>query len=228
MVQTTCGPDERAYLQYFKSKIGNKIPILFDVGFNRGDFTKEFLELFPDGTVYGFEPLPEIYGLSKKIFESNPNVIIENFGLGHISENATEYYLQDGFDGMSSVFYRPKYFPKFNVKIEHIILKQFDLIAHNYPTPDFIKIDTEGMDFYVLKGMENLLSTKRPPLIQIEIGECLIDAQVTFKEIIDFLYEKRYHVISREFIPVTPENVWENYDCQNYLAIANEFSSDFS
>ena len=220
-MRTTCGWDELKYLEFVRSRLPEK-PVLYDVGFNRGDFTREWLARYPDSIVYGFEPIEELYSLGCEAFKDISNVKIFNFGLHNTSQESIIYYLQGGFDGMSSIHYRPKYYPKFNYVEQTIQLKKFDDISRDFSSPDFIKIDTEGNEYFILQGMENFLVSSPPKFIQFEIGECINDAHVTFKEIIDFLYTKNYTVYNRKFQIISPENVWENTDLQNYLSVLNE------
>lgn len=57
---------------------------------------------------------------------------------------------------------------------------------------DFVKIDTEGAEFRVLKGMDNLLRIYRPELLIEMHNERII------KDIIDFLEDRRYRAYINE------------------------------
>ena len=220
-MKTTCGWDELKYLEFVRSKLPEK-PILYDVGFNRGDFTIEWLQRFPNSVVHGFEPIKELFELSKERFKFNKNVKLHNFGLHNKSKSATIYFLQKGFDGMSSIHYRPKYYPKFEYVEQIILLKRFDEAPAGYPAPDFIKVDTEGNEFFVLLGMESLLKSYPPKFIQVEYGECYEDSKTTLKQLIEYVNGLKYEVYNREFNLITTDNVLENYDLQNYLCVLTE------
>jgi FkbM family methyltransferase len=212
------GVEEIKYLNYSKGKIGDS-PTLLDVGFNRGYFTDAFLYYYPISYVYGFEPIEELYDISVTKYADNANVKIINCGLSNCERNSVPmFYLQNGFDGMSSLHYRPKYYPKFNVKTVQVKLKMLDNYLNDFHNIEYIKCDTEGHELFFLQGAENFLERLHPKFIQFEVGECYNDSGTTFRQVIDFLYRKSYIVLNRDFMQITPENVWENYDCQNYLA----------
>jgi FkbM family methyltransferase len=73
------------------------------------------------------------------------------------------------------------------------------------PSPDLIKIDVEGFELHVLKGMSNLLKTKRPQLI-IEVHEALMDKA----KLVNFLKKRNYkikeiaHQKKRSFVYAKP------------------------
>jgi len=57
---------------------------------------------------------------------------------------------------------------------------------------NFMKIDTEGHDFAVLKGSERMLSEKRIAMIQFEYGGCNLDSRVQLGDIFAFLQPYGY------------------------------------
>jgi FkbM family methyltransferase len=73
------------------------------------------------------------------------------------------------------------------------------------PPPDFIKIDIEGMELAALKGMEGILSRRRPPLYIELHGATEDDKRARVSEILKFLtrlgYQNILHVETRR--PVT-------------------------
>jgi FkbM family methyltransferase len=215
------GDEELLYLDLVKDYVSN-YPCIYDVGFNHGEYTEEWLKRFPHGCGIGFEPIAELFYLAEDKYKDTKNVAIFNYALSDkIQNDVPFYYLQGEFDGMSSLHYRQKYFPKFKLQEISVELTTLDDIYTYLPKPDMIKIDTEGHEYFVLKGGEKFIDDYQPKFIQFEIGETLWDAGVTFKQIINFLYDKNYKVYDRGFDAITPENVWENTDSQNYLAILN-------
>lgn len=212
------GWEEKKYIEYTGGKL-SKEPILLDIGFNRGYFTDAFLSYYPHSKVFGFEPIEELYQNAIGKYSDNSDIEIYNYGLSNYNKDGvTMFYLQNGFDGMSSLHYRPKHYPKFNVINVLVNLKMLDEYVDLIPYCDYIKCDTEGNELFVLQGADRFISIKHPHFIHFEVGECYLDAGITFRQVVDFLYNKDYILYDRDFSLITPENVWENYDCQNYLA----------
>ena len=55
---------------------------IIDIGSNKGQFILLMEKLFPNKTVYSFEPIKEIINKQKKFFEYKKNIIFHNLALG--------------------------------------------------------------------------------------------------------------------------------------------------
>ncbi|QDT60898.1 2-O-methyltransferase NoeI [Stieleria bergensis] len=53
-------------------------PVVFDVGFNKGDYSKTVLDIVPNAKVFGFEPNPLI---AEMIRQDSDNLELINCGL---------------------------------------------------------------------------------------------------------------------------------------------------
>jgi len=214
----SCGWEEYVYLDYIKGKVDEN-PVLVDVGANIGDFTMAFLQKYPTGQCYCYEPINDIYVRLKKRFKSYENVYLFNFGFSNEEKIGTTIYYVKNSEGMSSLHYRPVYFPKFDVEERKVDVTTMDSVRDLLPAIDLLKLDVEGHEYFIFEGALNLLKETPPKFIQFEVGECYIDSCNTFKSVIDLLYSLDYKVFNNKFDLITPSNVWENYDCQNYLAV---------
>jgi FkbM family methyltransferase len=213
----SCGIDEVRYLHYAAARLG-ATPVLLDIGSNEGDYTELFLERFPKGLAYCFEPIAEIYEKLVARWKDDSRVTTHNFGLHKEQVLGSDFYFVKNSTGMSSIHYRPRYYPKFDVEKITVYLEKFDDIYMNFPPVDFMKIDTEGNELFVLQGMTEFFKKNKPKFIQFEVGECYEDSHTTFKEVVEFLEERGYKIFNQNWQIVNSANVWENYDCQNYLA----------
>ena len=214
------GWDERKFIEFIKGKIGDP-SVLVDVGFNRGYFTEEWLENFPNSKVFGFEPIGELANIGKENFANNKNVRIFNVGLHNEDCNKKLYFLHNGFDGMSSIHYRPVYYPRFEYTEIEVKLERLDNFITSLPQIDYMKIDTEGNEVFVLEGADQILRTIPPTFIQFEYGECYQDSKTTGRQIVRLLQKYKYVIYNRDLTIVTPDTFVENYDLQNYLAVFN-------
>jgi FkbM family methyltransferase len=214
---TTLGWDELKYLEIAKQYFGNKKVVLFDVGANKGDFSYEWLNIFSNSEVYGFEPIPEIYEIFKERFKKDNRVNTYNFGLSNKSGKRIFYYLLNGFDGCSGLHCRPIY-SQYNYDEIKVDIKVFDNII-SFPKSDYIKIDVEGHEYFVLLGMEKYIFTYNPKFIQFEAGDTSIDSGISFEQLWKLLEFYGYKIMNRDLTFIDEKDVVDNHEGQNYLAI---------
>jgi FkbM family methyltransferase len=67
-------------------------------------------------------------------------------------------------------------------------------IAAGQPVPDFVKIDVEGMELAVLRGMRRVLETRRPALYIEMHGSTVEEKNRKTMEIVKFVTRLGYHV----------------------------------
>jgi FkbM family methyltransferase len=130
-------------------KPGNTV---VDVGAHIGYFTLLFAKLVGDnGKVYAFEPNPDNFGLLRKNIEVNGynNVVLEQKAV-----NSMNGYCKLYFD---------KIFVDENIESTDITdvecIRLDDFLKNT--NVDFIKIDVEGSEYDVLKGMEHILENNK-------------------------------------------------------------------
>jgi FkbM family methyltransferase len=128
--------------------------VLFDIGANRGDATIAGLQ--QGYKVIACEPAPRIYAELVKNFIYNPNVIPLKIAASD-SVGTIEFYEaeEDGLSSLNkdwltdeSLPYHDKPFRTVKVNTTTI-----DLLAEKYGEPDLMKIDVEGAEWSVFKGM---------------------------------------------------------------------------
>lgn len=83
---------------------------------------------------------------------------------------------------------------------------------------DILKIDTEGYEFEVLKGCSKLLENKLIDYIQFEYGNCYIDGNVKFNDIINYLKSFDYYVYSFNNNFQIIENYNDDFVHNNYFS----------
>jgi len=173
--------------QNFYLKIKDSIIRIFDVGCRTDTEFSNFT-----GEIHYFDPVEEFVTLLSKRPNNNKISMFNNFGLGN--ENETKYY----YPSVQSFNPRAESLPKvsFNNKVELEIRKGGDYMKEqNIEGIDFLKIDTEGYDFEVIKGFEEYI--KDIQIIQFEYGGTSLD-KTGFKlnDIIKYLENKGFHKFS--------------------------------
>lgn len=167
--------------------------LLFDIGANRGLYAMANLHLF--NTIICAEPNPDLLHNLSRI---NEKIKIINYCVGSKTDT-NKFYISDEYDVVStcdpewvnnSRFTR---YVKWNKEIE---VKQttIDIMVENFGIPDFIKIDTEGYELEVIKGM----TKKYCPLI-FEVAD---EKKNDIIEILDYLkklgYTKSYYLCNND------------------------------
>ena len=152
----------------------NKIKHFFDIGANCGYYSIFIADKISDINILSFEPNKDAYFKLKKTLEKNPRlskkIELNNFGLSNKScKLEMQSMIKHGYaqTGGSSVITKERYksfdkfFADFKIGDECIKLNNV-LIA--------IKIDVEGHELNVLKGLTEILRNNKI-LMQIEIYE---------------------------------------------------------
>ena len=157
--------------------------VFLDIGANLGISSLGFRHLGFKNTIYAFEPNYYLYDrFLKKISKKYTNIFVKNIALGN--NNSTKILYMP--------FYRSKcihYFCSFNKKylinsikitfpnlLNEIVIKKKRIKCRRFDdlnlkiTPHFVKIDTEGYDLFVLKGLLKTIK-KFKPIFLIEYNK---------------------------------------------------------
>lgn len=197
----------------------NAKPFIFDIGANRGNYTDFVLSLFPNAKMLLIEPNDMWVGeLSKKYF-GNTDIQIWNTLVGKNTDDTMFYYFTNNNDQLSSIYERPVFSDLPMKKVFKNCTTIDSIIEQGIDFVDFIKVDTEGAEFDVLKGAAKSLSGKKIKFIQIEYGGTYPDAGITMKEVIEFVKCFGYWVYSydKKFTKLDPKTFIEDFHYDNYL-----------
>ena len=180
-----------------KSIFKKKKIIFVDIGSNQGsyiDFVSSFLDF---KYIYAFEPISE---LCEKIKNNYQNSKIKVFNLALSNKRKKKIFYQYEISSQSSLYEQNDTFKSLKKLNKKYIVQtdKFDNIFKNFKIIDFCKIDVQGEDLNVLKGMRLNLSKKTIKLIKIEILFMNIHKNVepNFYHIIDYMRKNRYFLVS--------------------------------
>jgi len=139
-------------------KVGN---IVVDVGANIGLHTLNMARIVGNtGQVFAFEPDPSNFKILEKNVKVNnyQNIILEQKAVGDKHGRTTLY--QSDHPGMHRIFPQTKQ-AKGQVQVELTSLDKYFIDSNLVDKINFIKIDVEGLEFSVLKGMKNILKNNK-------------------------------------------------------------------
>lgn len=169
-----------------------------DVGANQGEFSVYAASRLTKGRVLAFEPVSKIRNLLRENQRINnlQNLEIFDFGLSDHEGSLPIYTTADtihhhGYNEGLSTLYKTD---ERNVFEEQVSLKVFDdMFYDKLQRIDFAKIDVEGAELYVLKGMRKSLIKFKPELL-IEINEGAFNAAgYSTSDLISFLKDLNYN-----------------------------------
>lgn len=170
-----------------------KINTYVDIGTNKGEYVN-FLKTKAK-KIYCFEPIRESYELLIKLFNSN-KFLIKNIALGNKSKSLkinTPLYRNNRNEVVAFAYNQSSLIKKFKDSItQKVIVKRGDDLLLKEKKIDFIKIDVEGFELEVLKGLKQTI-IKNFPILLIEIEHRHSNNFInTFKFLSDFNYKVYY------------------------------------
>lgn len=147
----------------------NRDEPIFDVGGNIGYFSLCLMQrLGFRGQCYLFEPVPNLSKLCRQTFVDQPfNAQVFDYGLSDQDTTVELFIAQNGNIGWNTMIAEKRSATMAPIQIQ---VRRFDGIGLDV-RPQFIKIDVEGAEYLVLRGMMESLAKWQPlPLILCEIG----------------------------------------------------------
>ena len=135
--------------------------LCFDIGANRGDFTLAALSKGYD--VIAIEPAPKVFNKLVSNFIYNPRVTPLRFAVSATDYDRVEFYEanEDGLSTLNQDWLTNEAMP-YNGKPFRTISATtitLDKLALIYGVPDLIKIDVEGAEWHVFKGLSSKMGT---------------------------------------------------------------------
>ena len=217
---------QKKIFNYLKKRLSDKVTLI-DVGAHHGETINNFINNFDVLEIHSFEASPENFKILNKKFkdQKKPKIIINNYGLSNKNRELSLYqFTESSSSTFSEINRESKYFKRklkilgldkkdnfyenLNVKLylldDYLDSKKIDKI-------DLLKIDTEGHEYYVLKG-----SIKSLPKIRFICFEHhyddMLDKGYNFSEINDFLESNNFKKVfkSKMFFRKTFEYIYQN------------------
>lgn len=183
----------------FYQQIRPHIKTIFDVGSRDISIFLDF-----EGEVHYFDPNLNHIDILEKKPRKNHAAYFNNFALGNQEGQAYYYPRFESFHDRIYSCYTTDEHNKvlFDIKRADEYIRQ-----KGVESIDFLKIDTEGHEFSVLKGFGEEL--KRVNIIQFEYGGCWMDSHIRLEDVLGYLMERgfeSFYYLSQEgdlLVPIT-------------------------
>ena len=183
----------------------DKLTIL-DVGAYIGELTNIYRKIFPNATIYCFEPFPDSF---QKLERLSTSKFVRPYQIA-ISDHANKTKLYVNEDPTCNSFFprpkdRVKYYPQHaenlgEIEIETTTIDNF-CDRENIAKIDILKLDVEGSEKNALRGASNTLSKHAIFLIYTEVmftshyeGGCMFYELASFLEQYDYTLFNLYNL----------------------------------
>jgi FkbM family methyltransferase len=212
-------------IKHLRNRFENKTEIIFfDIGANNGLYTDNVMKFLSGNAVikcFLFEPQKELYKNLLNRFENNKNVVIINKGCGSKTEDI-KLYTFSNIDTLSSAYDTYGWGLKSDgYEIMEIIRIDSYAEEKGINNIDFIKIDVEGYEMEVLRGLGNYVTDKKISVIQFEMGGFNIASRTFFRDYWDLLSPNYtiHRVLKDGLWPIVGYSTdLEIFDTTNYVA----------
>jgi|TARA_B110000027_G_C16046670_1_gene268017 FkbM family methyltransferase len=190
---------------FFKDK---KINNVFDVGAHHGETVEFILKNFEIEKIYTFEPSPINYKiLLNNLKNKSKNDVIKTFNIALGEKNKTSklnQVIESSSSTLNELNINSKYYKRkfkilnllklkkdFNpIDVEQIRSEDF-VNKQNIENIDILKIDTEGFEYYVIKGFGDFIRNIKVIWFEHHY-DMMIKKGYTFSDINDYLIQNNF------------------------------------
>ena len=186
--------------------------IIVDVGASTGIYCVDWAKNDPNCIVYAFEPLPESYSILSEKAKDIPNLHVFECGIDINNSDSVVFY-EYGYKNSSSLLQVdkddmmdwkcPKKMKPEDAfkKVGHHMIKttRLDdfLQKHEVPHVDFLKIDTQGNDFDVIKSLGDRINSVKEILCEVQLKPLYAGA-CTKDDVVNYLGDKGFVLTKTE------------------------------
>ena len=178
------------------SRLPERDAIVFDVGANRGDWTRELLSRAGSriGKVYCFEPSAVHQQELRSI--GDDRVVVVAQGIADSAGRRTLYAERTG-SPMASLVQRDLAHAKLTFgPVETVDVTTIDRAIETFgiEVVHFAKLDIEGLEYMALRGAEQALEKGRVRALSFEFGGTDIDSRTYFRDFWQLLTRHGYRI----------------------------------
>ncbi len=201
--------------------------VAFDIGANVGDWSTFALLVNPGLTLHCFEPTPSTFAkLSAHV--KGANVHLNPVALSD-APSRVKLFTHESSHGTNSLYARAgleTYGVLGQAQTIEVPTETFDHYCevHGVEAIDFVKLDVEGHELAVLRGMAQSLKSHRVKMLQFEYGGTFLDARTRLLDVFDIMGPQGYSLFKifphelKEYANYDPR--LEDYQYQNWVAIS--------
>ena len=204
----------------------NEKHIFLDIGAFKGEWSLNIIKQLSlekiKGKIYAFEPAFNTFNFLEDKIKNEKNIILDNTAFSDKS-GSTNFFIFGELNGTNTLIQNKSASIH---KVNTVTIDQFIKI-NNLKHIHFIKSDTEGHDFSVIKGAKNSLKNHLIDFWQFEYNHRWIDNRSYLKDVFTFLEDSNYligkvHLDEIEIFAKWDEEL-ERYFEANYLILNKKY-----
>ena len=200
---------ERYSTNYMKEII-RRHDVIIDIGANSGYYALLESRLAHKGKVYAIEPVPKNVWLLNQNIELNGcrNISVHRFAIGDRNGRGEMYLYDKG--NLCSFKKNIQNKPTGKIAVPIMTLDSFvEKYVSGYPT--LIRMDVEGYEYQIIKGMSNILKSNKPMILFIELHPFMMSKE-DMNNLIETLKQNNFRVKAIFLEPSTSD-----YDSVNVI-----------
>lgn len=212
--------EERLITKFLELQKNKASLAVYDIGANIGKWSEEIVKRRSDAYICAFEMIPAFAARAKERLNSYKNVQVFNVPLSD-EEMDLEVFQHGGGASVTDNPYHPVEAKKHALRSKH---GDRFINENNLPAPAFIKIDVDGHEMKVLKGLRGTIAAARP-WIQFEYSFYYVHERVYLKDMFAFfeaLDYELFQIFPTKLIKRSYKPSLENFWTVNYLARPKE------
>jgi FkbM family methyltransferase len=178
-------------------------PVILEAGAQYGEDTKWMSELWPQGTIHSFEPLPEAFACLQQVAAIYPNVHCYQLALSE-KQGVFNFYVSGG---ASSLLKPTEQFNNdyFHSDLEHPISVQCLSLDEwvsqmNIDHIDFLWLDMEGNELHALKSGIKILETVTVIYTEVNLQK-FWEGCVLYQELKQWLEDQGFEELWSDIVP---------------------------
>lgn len=202
--------------------LGTRIKFFCDVGANVGDWSQECLAHSPNAHGVLFEPSLDCVEQLILRYKSS-NITIHQTAVSNYIGKAS--FQQQENCGTGSSFSNGYINKDKSIETQVNVLTLDYAFTNNNQLINFLKIDTEGYDMFVLEGAKTLLENKRIEIIQFEYNSLWEYSGRTLSIALNFLqsFSFKVFILRKDGLYDFPISVWgTDINYANFVAIRTD------
>ncbi len=192
---------------------------VFDVGCANGEWSGAAHHFVNDLKIHAFDPREEVSSAYTARL-TGANAILHHCAMSETEGSREFYRFTRGLEGSS--FYPRAHLPNGEAREKiTVAVTTIDAYAKRAEVSriQFLKIDAEGHDAFVLRGAQQMLQNGHIDCVQFEYGPPWKDAGVGIKDALTCLHDFHIYRIDKGLQEIDAANIIDDFVEVNYLAV---------